>query len=161
MAQVDYFLKLDGIPGESHDSKHKNEIDIMAWSWGVQQAGTFGGGGGGGAGKASFQDLTVTKSLDKSSPLLYESCSTGKHIKSAVLVCRKAGGKQEEYMKVTLSDVLISSVNLGGSGGDLIPVEHVSINYAKIEVVYKEQTATGVAGAQAVFGWDVKQSAKA
>ncbi|MGH3042713.1 MAG: Hcp family type VI secretion system effector, partial [Gaiellaceae bacterium] len=79
---VDYFLKVDGIPGESADSKHKGEIDVLAFSWGVSQSGSPVPGGGGGAGKADFEDLLVVARTSKASPLLWEACASGKHIKS-------------------------------------------------------------------------------
>ena len=87
----DCFLKLDGIEGESHDSKHKNEIDVQSWSWGQSQTGTHGSGGGGGAGKVSMQDFHFVMGVNKSSPKLMLACATGEHIKKAVLTCRKAG----------------------------------------------------------------------
>ena len=91
MAAVDYFLKIDGIPGESTDSKHKNEIDIESWSWGEANSGSHAYGGGGGAGKVSVQDFNFTMHVNKASPKLFLACATGQHIKEALLTCRKAG----------------------------------------------------------------------
>lgn len=157
---VDYFLKIDGIKGESKDDKHKDEIDILSWSFGVSQAGSFGTGGGGGVARANVQDLNLTKYLDKSSPDLYLSCLTGKHIKEATLVCRKAGGDNPlEYLTIKLSDVLVSSVQTGGAGGELLQ-ESLSLNFAKINMDYKEQTATGGVGATPKMGYDIKANKK-
>ncbi len=111
---ADYFLKIDGIPGESADDKHKNEIEIESFSWGAANQGTSSSGGGGGAGKVKMGDFAITKYIDKSSPKLIEACTTGKHISSAILVCRKQGGSQQEYMKVTLTDILVSGYSTGG-----------------------------------------------
>lgn len=97
MAAVDYFLKLDGIKGESQDSKHKDEIDVESWSWGETQSGTHAGGGGGGAGKVSMQDFHFVMKVNKSSPKLLQACASGEHIKEALLTCRKAGKEQQEY----------------------------------------------------------------
>ena len=94
MAAVDYFLKFDGIKGESTDSKHKDEIDVESWSWGETQTGTQGPGGGGGAGKVQMQDFHFVMQLNRSSPLLAKACATGQHIKSATLTTRKAGKGQ-------------------------------------------------------------------
>jgi|SRR6266480_1405696 type VI secretion system secreted protein Hcp len=144
MAAVDYFLKVDGIQGESKADKHKNEIDIESFSWGATQSGTFAAGGGGGAGKVSMQDFHFTMGVNKASPALFLSCAQGDHIKNATLTCRKAGKEQQEFMKVTMSDVLVSSFQTGGSGGhDVVPTDQISLNFAKIEVEYKEQDATG------------------
>jgi type VI secretion system secreted protein Hcp len=108
MAQVDYFLKIDGIPGESGDDKHKAEIELESFSWGESQSGTAGHGGGAGAGKVVAQDLSIVKKVDKASPVLMIGCATGTHYKSAILTARKAGGGQLDYLKITLEDVLIS-----------------------------------------------------
>lgn len=115
MAIADYFLKIDGIQGESQDDKHKNEIEVHSFSWGSANQGTFSMGGGGGAGKTTLKDLVVLKHVDKASPKVLEACTTGKHIPSVILACRKAGGTQQEYLKITLSDVLVSQYfTLGG-----------------------------------------------
>src|SRR6202047_1477667 len=114
MALFDAFLKLDGIKGESADAKHKGEIDIMSFSLEVAQTGTQASGGGGGAGKVHFQDIHFTKKVDASSPLLFLNCANGSHIKEANFVVRKAGGEQLEYMKIKLTDVLVSSVSPSG-----------------------------------------------
>ena len=159
----DAFLKLDGIKGESQDSKHKGEIDIMSFSWGAAQTGTSAVGGGAGSGKVSLQDLHVTKKVDASSPLLFLNCSNGSHIKEANLVVRKAGGDQLEYLKIKLTDVLVSSYQPSGhaGGGDDIPTEAVSLNFAKIEMNYQPQGADGKAlGGPILAGWDVKANKK-
>jgi type VI secretion system secreted protein Hcp len=151
---VDMFLKLDGIKGESADAKHKGEIDIVSWQWGVSQTGTMAHGGGGGAGKSSLSDLTITHTLDAASPILALHCTTGQHIKSGTLVNRKAGKDQQEYYIIKLSDILITNVS-DSAGGD-IPHESVSMNYAKIEVEYKPQKADGSLDAGIKWGWDLK-----
>ena len=144
MAAVDYFLKIDGIQGESKADKHKDEIDIKSFSWGETQSGTFAAGGGGGAGRVSMQDFYFTMSVNKASPALFLACAEGDHIKNATLTCRKAGKEQQEFLKVTMSNVLISSFQTGGSeAGDVVPTDQISLNFAKIEVEYKEQDGAG------------------
>jgi type VI secretion system secreted protein Hcp len=161
MAVVDYFLKLDGIDGESTDAKHKGDIELDSWSWGESQTGTHHTGGGGGAGKVSMQDFHMTMKHNKASPKLFLSCATGTHIKKGVLVCRKAGGEQQEFLTVTLTDLLVSSYQTGGSGhSDIVPVDQVSLNFAKIEMEYKPQDAKGGLGAPIKTGWDLKQNKK-
>ncbi len=157
MAAVDYYLKIDGIAGESTDSKHKGEIDIESFSWGVTQSGAHAAGGGGGAGKASFQDFHFVMKINKASPKLMLACANGEHIKKATLVCRKAGKEQQEFMTVTMSDLLISSFQTGGSGhGDILPTDQISLNFAKIEFEYKEQKADGTLGGAVKAGYDLK-----
>lgn len=161
MALVDYFLKVDGIEGESADSKHKNEIDIESFSWGATQGGTFSAGGGGGAGKVHFNDFHFVMKINKSSPKLMLACADGEHIKKAVLTCRKAGKEQMEFLKLTLSDVLVSSFQTSGSGhGDVLPMEQISLNFAKLEVEYKEQKVDGTLGGAVKAGYDIKSNKK-
>jgi len=157
MAAVDYFLKIDGIPGEAADSKHKDEINLLSFSFGVSQAGTMVFGGGGGAGKAAFQDFHFMMNVNKATPKLFLACATGEHIKSAILTCRKAGKEQQEYLKVKFSDLLVSSYQGNGDGNaNHLPVDSISLNFSKIEWDYKVQNEKGqlVPGAQA--GYDVK-----
>jgi type VI secretion system secreted protein Hcp len=147
-AAVDYFLKIDGIDGESIDNTHRGEIIIESFSWGMSNAGTFAGGGGGGAGKVSMQDIHFTRRLDKASPLLMLACATGQHIPTAKLTCRKTGGdgSQVEYYTITLTNVLVSSVSTGGSSSDPLPTESISLNFTKIEWVYVPVGADGKPG---------------
>ena len=156
---IDYFLKIDGISGESLDSKHKGEIDVESWSWGeANPTPPSGAGGGGGAGKVQIQDFNFTTSFSKASPSLMLACASGKHLKSAVLTARKAGKGQQEFLTFSLSDVLVSSYQTGGAEGEVIPADSVSLNFSKIQVEYKEQKADGSLGASIKAGWDVKKN---
>lgn len=157
---VDYFLKIDGIEGESADAKHKNEIDLLSFSWGVSNSGTMAYGGGGGAGKASFNDFSFAMRVSKASPKLFLACASGQHIKSAILTCRRAGTEQQEYMIITMSDLLISSMQSSGGGGDDVPIEAISLNYSKIEISYAPQDAKGGLGSPIKTGWNVKENQK-
>jgi type VI secretion system secreted protein Hcp len=156
---VDFFLSIDGIEGESTDSKHKGQIDVMSWSWGESSSGSTSGGGGGGAGKVSMQDFAFSARLSKASPALLLACASGKHLKSAVLTARKAGKGQQEFLTFSLSDLLVSSYQTGGSEGDEVgPVDAVSLNFSKIEMEYKHLQANGKLGDSFRAGWDVKQN---
>jgi type VI secretion system secreted protein Hcp len=158
---VDMFLKLDGIKGESQDHKHKEEIHIESFSWGMAQMGVSGMGGGGGAGKVSVQDVSISKYLDKSSPELMLHCANGKHIKEGLITVRKAGETPVEYLKIKLTDILVSGVQHAGHGSDLL-TESLSLNFAKFHVEYQEQGADGKAkGGPVVMGWDIKANTKA
>jgi type VI secretion system secreted protein Hcp len=161
MAQVDYFLKLDGVKGESTDSKHKEEIDLESWSWGVTQSGTSGFGAGAGAGKAVSQDFHFTKRFDKASPVLFITCTTGKHFKDAVLTARKAGEGQQEYLKITLSDAIVSSYQVGGSeGSGVVPSDQFSLNFSKVEFSYKPQKSDGSLDAEVKQTYDFSKNVK-
>jgi len=157
----DYLLKIDGIDGESNDSKHKGEIEIQSFSWGVSNGGSHSGGSGGGAGKASFQDVHFTTVVNKSSPKLMLACATGEHIKKAVLTVRKQGKDQQEFYVIAISDLLVSSYQSGGhEGSGALPTDQFSLNFTKIEFDYKEQKADGTLGGSIKTGYDVKTNKK-
>ena len=161
MAAVDYFLKIDGIDGESMQKGHEKEIEIMSFSWGESNAGSISGNLGGGSGKVSMQDFHFTVPVNKASPKLFLACATGEHIKSAVLVCRKAGKTQQEFLKWKFSDLLISSYQTGGSdGSDIVPIDQVSFNFTKIEVSYAPQKQDGSLDAALPAGYDLKAGQK-
>ena len=151
---VDFFLKLDGVPGESKDAKHAGEIDVLSWSWGEAQGGTFGSGGGGGAGKVVMQDFHFVMSTNKSTPKLMLFCATGEHVKKAILIARKAGKEQQEYLQITMKDCLVSSFQTGGSSQSDIPTDTCSLNFAEIEFSYKPQKADGTLDAAVKFGYN-------
>jgi type VI secretion system secreted protein Hcp len=157
---VDYFLKIDGVDGESTDKAHKGEIDVMSWSWGESNSGSSAAGGGGGAGKVSMQDFNFVMQFNKASPKLILACATGEHLKEATLVCRKSGGDAQEYMKIKMSDLIISSYQTGGSSGDVIPVDQIAVNFSKIEVEYKPQKADGSLDSPVKTGYDLKKNTK-
>ena len=133
----DAFLKIEGIEGESTDKTHPGEIEILSFSWGVSNTSSGGAGGGGGAGKASFTDMSFASSLSKASPNLMLACATGRHLPAATLTCRKAGGdKGIEFLKIKLSDILVSSYQDGGSAGEDVPTDEFSLNFVKIDFLY-------------------------
>ena len=158
MAMVDYFLKIDGVEGESNDAKHKDEIQVLSFSFGEQQSGTFAFGGGGGAGKVQMHDFHFMMNVCKASPKLFLKCANGEHIKNATLTARKAGKDQQDYLKVTFTDCLVSSFTTNGDGSaNTMPLESISINFAKIEMEYKEQKADGTLGAGHKTGYSLKE----
>ena len=158
MAVVDYFLKVDGVEGESQDKTHKGEIQLESWSWGENQTGTASKGSGMGAGKVSMDDFEFHKNVDKASPKLMLKCATGEHIPNVLLTCRKAGKDQQEYLKISFKDTLISSCHVDGSGiGDILPTETVKFNFSAIKVEYREQKPDGSLGGSTVFEYDLKK----
>jgi len=157
---TDMFMKIDSLAGESKDSTHKGEIDVLAWSWGASNSGSAHVGGGVGSGKVNVQDLSFTKYLDKSTPDLLLSTCNGKHWDQAVLVVRKAGETPLEYLKITMTEVLVTSMSQGGSGGEDRLTENVTLNFAKVKVEYVEQTAKGGKGATPSMGWNISENVK-
>lgn len=153
---VDMFLDIEGeITGEAQDATHTDEIDVLAWSWGMSQSGSFHHGGGGGAGKANFQDISVTKWVDKSSPVLMLYCANGDHFPKAKLTVRKAGKKPLEYIIITMTKVMVTSVSTGGSGGEDKLTENVSLNFSDVKVEYSKQKDDGGGEAPVTFAWDI------
>ena len=156
----DSFLKLDGIKGESVDSKHKDELEILSFSFGATNTGGGRPGGGGGEGKASFHDLHFVHRLDKASPRLLLACASGQHIKEATITVRKAGGQQLEYLKIKLTEVLVTSYQIGGSSesGEATPLGELSLNFVKLRMDYTEQNVKGGAGSTTSMEWDLIKS---
>jgi type VI secretion system secreted protein Hcp len=155
MVTIDYFLKIDGIPGESQDIKHKGEIEVGAWSWGETAAGPTAPGSGGGAGKVTIQPFTFTSRISKASPLLMMACASGKHIKNAVLTARRVGKTQAEFLTIALEEVLVSSHQTAGGGEEgSAPLESTSLNFSRIRVEYRETKPDGTLGTPVVFVWD-------
>lgn len=154
---VDMFLKISEIPGESLDSKHKDEIDVLSFSWGVSQFGGSASGGGAGAGKADFQDFTFAVPVSKASPKLWLACASGKHYSDATLSVRRAGENQNDYLVYKLYDLLVTSYQEGASD-DTGPLDSFSLNFSKIEVSYKQVDQKGGVGAETTAGWDLKKN---
>jgi type VI secretion system secreted protein Hcp len=161
MAQ-DIFLKIDGINGESLDDKHKDEIEVLNWDWEIIQESSMHAGSGGGAGKATVADLTFEHGIDRASPNLMKYALTGKHIDQAVLVMRKAGGNPLEYLKLIMSDVIVTRVKPSGSKNDAEKSrEFVSLSFAKVKQEYVVQNAQGGSGGAVTASFDIKGNKEA
>lgn len=155
MAQVDYYLKIDGVESKSIDTKHKGEIEVKSWSWGESQSGTAATSGG----KVSMQDFHFVMDANKASPKLLLACANGKRFKSAVLTCRIAGEKPQEYLKITLSDVLVSSYQTGGAdSGGIVPTDQISLNFAQIEYEFSQPKKDGSLEAAIKAGWNLPEN---
>src|ERR1700746_1860212 len=143
---VDMFMKIATVDGESKDKSHGKDIDVLAWSWGMSNSGSAHVGGGAGAGKVNVQDLSFTKYIDLSSTPLMLATANGNHITKATLVVRKAGETPLEYLPITMTECLVSSVSTGGSGGEDRLTENVTLNFAAVQVDYGEQKKDGSGG---------------
>src|SRR5262245_23809654 len=158
----DMFVKIGSLKGESTDKNHAGEFDTLSWSWGISNSGSAHQGGGMGAGKARVQDFSFTKYVDKGTPDLMLACCNGKHFDKAVLTVRKAGENPLEYLQITMENLIITNISTGGGvadEGDRL-TENVTLNFAKVKVQYKEQTAKGTVGDKPEFGWDIGQNVK-
>lgn len=154
----DIFARIGAIKGESRDARHKDEIDVLSWSWGVSHPAVASPGGGGGAGKASFSDLTFTHRVDRASPLLMKACATGEHVKDATITVRKAGKGQQEYLVVTLSDVVVTSVSLSVDTAGDAAGEVVTLAFAKVDLEYRPQKQDGTLEPGVHFTFDLKSN---
>ena len=152
---IDAFLKLGDIDGESRDAEYSKWIDVLAWSWGASQSGTMHLAGGGGGGKTNVENLSVTKYVDSASTNLWTKCFTGKHYPQATLKLRKAGENPLVYLTIEMTDVIISNLSTGGSGGEDRLTENVSMNFAKVNLTYTPQDAKGAGSGAMVAGFDI------
>ena len=153
---MDMTLKLLPIKGESVNDGHKDEIDILAWSWGASNATSMHVSTGGGVAKANVQDISLTKYLDKATCDLAKACVSGKHIDEAVLTIRKsAGDKPVDYLVITLKKVIVSSISTGGSGGEDRLTENISLNFAEVKMEYKLQDDKGSAKTGGNMAWNI------
>jgi type VI secretion system secreted protein Hcp len=157
---VDMFIKIGSYKGESKGKGHEKEIDVLSWSWGTSQSGTMHTGGGGGSGKVSVQDLSFTKWVDAATCDLLLACCKGDHIDEAVLTVQKAGGSALPYIKITLTNLLVSSISTGGSGGEDRLTENVTLNFEKVKLEYDTQTEKGAKGDHFQMGWDIPANIK-
>jgi type VI secretion system secreted protein Hcp len=161
----DAFLKIEGIPGESTDDKHKDWIEILSYSFAVTQkaSGSASTAGGASSQRANFSDFSIVKALDKASPKLFEACASGKHLATVTLELCRAGGNKVKYMEYKMSNCIISSVRPGGSShaSETLPLEEVAFNFGKIELSYTQQKRSdGSGGGQVAAGWDLEKNKK-
>ena len=150
------FARIGTIKGESRDARHKDEIEVLSWSWGVSQSGNPGHGGGGGAGKATFHDFTFTHHVDKASPSLMAACATGTHSKDATITVRKAGKGQQDYLVITMNDVRVTSVSTTVSDEGEVTSESVGLTFGKVDLEYKPQKSDGSLDVGVHFTYDLK-----
>ncbi len=155
---LDMFMKVAGVEGESVDKALAKQIDILAWSWGMSQSGTTHMGGGGGAGKASFQDISFTKYVDSASHALMNALAKGTHLTECVLTVRKAGAGQQNYIVITMKEVIVTSVSTGGSGGEDRLTENVTLNFAEVSFAYTPQDGKGTVSGAKTFTWNIAEN---
>lgn len=152
---IDCHMKLAGVSGESTHKDHTGEIQLNAWNWSVAQPAS-GSGSGTGLGKGVPGAFTFTHAYDKASPVLAQKCASGKHFDDAVVTVRKAGDGQQDFLKVTMKTVFITSVTPGASSGGEV-VESVRMDYDDIEFAYKPQEGNSLGG-EVKFGWNPKKA---
>lgn len=151
---IDYFMRIDGIPGESTNSRHVGEIDIISFSFGLH-SGT-GHSQGGSSGKVAFQDLHFTASINKASPKLFLACASGQHVKSAVLTGERPNGRKlNKFLEIELRDVLVSSYQASGHQGQEPPIDEVSVSFRAIKFTEVPSSPKGTPGQPAIEGWDL------
>jgi len=152
----DFFLKLTGIDGESQDAKHPREIELISYSWAVSQKSSMHSGSGGGSSKATAGDFVFDHYTDRSSPNLFRYCMTGKHIESAVFVARKAGGNPLEYLRLTMSDVIVTGLNSVLLETMPRQREKVSLSFARVKQEYVVQNARGGSAGTVAAAYDIQ-----
>ncbi|WP_028227614.1 Hcp family type VI secretion system effector [Paraburkholderia ferrariae] len=156
---ADIFIKIDGISGESRDAAHPDEVEVLHWGWHIAQQSGMHSGSGGGAAKASVSDLHFTHAIDRASPNLASYCFQGKPVPRVVLTMRKAGGVPLEYLRYTLSEVMVTRVEPAAGAG--LVLEHVALSFARMKQEYVVQGATGGSQGTVTALIDVKQNSAA
>ena len=159
-AAIDMYLKIDGVTGEAQSTKHPGEIDVLAWSWGMTQSGTMRTGSGGGGGKVSVQDLSITKYIDKSSPVFMLYTCNGKQFEKVVLTIEHSGSIPIPYLKITMTEVIVTSYGTGGSGGEDRLTENLTFNFAEVDVEYTPMKQDGTTLPPVLFGWDIAKNVR-
>jgi type VI secretion system secreted protein Hcp len=150
------FIKMDGITGESTDAQHRGEIDVLSWSWGVENLTSEAAGKvGGAAGKASPSDLNFSHSIDLASPSLIKACASGRHLKEAVVTVQKAGPTPQQFLIVKLYDEIVKSVETGVDTLQSSITENVALTFSRIEFIYEEQKPDGTLGGSSKILWDI------
>ncbi len=155
---VDMFMKIDDIKGESADDVHKAEIDVYSWKWGVTQTGSSGIASGSGVGRANVQDFVFTTKVDSSHPTVLGMSLKGKSFKTAVFTQRKAGDKPLEFVKITMSNGLISGIFFEGNHTDETQTVTVTLNFGQVKFDYTPQAADGSGGATISYGHDITRN---
>ena len=158
---TDMYLKIDGVEGETQRDKHAGEVEVLSWSFGGSNSSSVGAGGGGGAGRASLQDISITKWVDASSPGLFQAMCSGQHYDKGTLSIYKAGGGEPLlYMKLDFEEMFPSSISTGGSGGEDRLTENITFAFGKVTQTYIVQNADGTAKGEKVGSWDVRTVTK-
>jgi type VI secretion system secreted protein Hcp len=154
---IGLFLKCSACSGESENAAYTGWTHASSFAWGVSQPQSMERGGGGSAGLGTFADLVVTAFIDKAYPDILEKGANGKHLDKVELAGAKMGGNQWEYMKITLENVLVTSVSVSGADGAEVVVSY-GFQASKLTAEYSPQTKTGTKGATSTKIWDVKQN---
>lgn len=153
---ADSFLKIVGISGEAQDAIHKGEIEVSGWHWEMKQQSSMMSGSGGGAGKATITELTFIHQIDRASPNLMRYCLTGRHIPEVILTVRKAGGAPLDFLKITMGDVVVMSVQPMVFDGNYI--EHVSLSFSRVKQEYVLQSEIGASAGTVTASFDIKEN---
>jgi len=175
MAQFDYFIKIDGIPGESTDEKHKDEIEVLTYKFGMEHGdtGSTSTGGARTGGRIRHQPFVFTKVIDKASPKLLEKACDGSHIPKAVFQAHRATGQKQKYLQIDLTDLIVSSwesklvdqnereASAKDGAGVMLQIEEVALNYATIKFTYTlTDHNTGKAAGDVAAGWHLSKNKK-
>ncbi len=155
---ADTFARIGDIQGESLDTRHKGEIEVLSWSWGVTQSSVIQAGGGAGAGKPAFAEFHLTHAVDKATPALLKACATGQHIPDATITIRKSGGSQQEFLIIKMTDVIVTSAQQSAPGASAGLVESVGLQFAAVDLEYKPQKPDGSLDAGVHFTYDIKNN---
>lgn len=155
-AAIECFLRIDGATGESTSQDHLQDVDVLSWQWGASSsATTHASGGGAGIGKTFFQDLSLVKYVDQSTPALMKAVATGGHFNRAILYVRVAGLKPVQFYKIVCENLIVSSLQIGGSGGQSRLTESITLNFQRFGIEYVRIDPKGSTSPAVSFDWDI------
>jgi len=154
---VDYFLKLDGIQGESVDKNFTNQIQVLSWGWGASQVSSVAANGGSGAGKVNVSDFSVATYFDKATPKFFKNICAGTHVKTGTMSAVKAGANGKPYLKVEFGELFVTGIQM--SAQNEIPTVNLSFSYNDITIDYSAQDEKGNVVSTGAVSYSVKENA--
>ncbi len=158
-AAPDIFMRVEGIPGDATDAQHRDEIVVASYSFNIAQSASPSRGGGASAGRATVTPFVVTKPVDSASPRLAIASLRGQVLPRVDITVRRPGQARDEYLRFTLTDVVVSGFAQEAPSENAAPVETVQLSYGTIVMEYVPQRSGGAAGAPVRMGWDVQRNA--
>lgn len=152
------YLKMPDIDGESRRADHEDEIDIIDIQWGMSQASSMQIGSGRTSSRAMVEPISMSKMYDASSPYLALACMQGKAFDEVEISFRKDSGDAHlDYLKITLTNVVISSYNMSSGGEEIM--DNFSLSFEKVKVLYTMQADDHSSGDEHEIEYDVSAGA--
>jgi len=148
---AEIFAKVGDIAGESTDTQHRGEIEILSYPWGIAHP-TSAASGGAATGRATFHDLSFTHHIDKASPKLMEACALNRRLPEVIISHRKPAGQPADYLTLKLTNAVVTSVSTSDASGG--GTESVTLAFAKVDYSFRAQKPDGSLDTPVTFQFD-------